>query len=439
MIQQKGTFVGSASTAMSARSFTTIGIESQSRSLCIPLLTLILLFSGCASRSTRKTSSIKRVKNVNVSATELSYRNQSLLAVYSSQIEVAADQIIEASTSALTRRQALLWKSEAIPVLQRSLLNTDPVAAVIDTWAFIFQMNAYMEQPAVRNGLSPFEQVPHEAVREMEFEMEELVRTAAPSADIEDIQRRVRIWANEHPIQTGLSGRKSPDSDLIRGTYQDDLGALSSLTALQEGLGDITARLDSYNAYLPKQARWQAELLANDFNRDPAIGMAASNLTILAKAAQQGASNLDRIPQMAARARRLAIADVDQQRLAVQAFLTGERERIADEMTQQRIDAVADLRGERLAATADLRAERQIVLDAVHTEEVGAMSDLREFSQQTLNDFDRRSRHLADHFFWRILELVLFTLCLSFIGAWILLQRFSSRTAVNGKLRRPAA
>lgn len=422
-------------------SFGSVTIKLQNCFIFILLLALFLVSLGCASRSTRKTSSINRYKNITVSATEFSSRNQSLLAIYSSQIEVAADQIILASTSPPTRRVALLWKSEAIPALQTSLLNTDPVAAVIDSWTFLFQMSAYMEQPAVKDALGPFSQVPPEALKKMDSEMEQLVRTAAPPADIEDIRRRVRAWANAHPIQAGLSGRKSADFDLIRSTYQDDLGALSSLKALQEGLGDITARLDSYNSYLPKQARWQAELLANDLGRDPALGMAASNFAILSKAAQQSASNLDRIPEMAGKARELAIADVDQQRLAVQSFLIGEREQLADEITQQRVDAVADLRGERLAATADLRAERQIVLDAVHAEEAGAMSDLREFSQQTLNDFDRGSRRLADHIFWRALELVLLTLFLSFIGAWILLQRFSSRTAiaVKDKLRRPAA
>jgi hypothetical protein len=420
-------------------SFGAFTIKLRSWSLFIMLLTLLLLSLGCASRSTRKTSSIRRAKNVNISAAELSSRNQSLLAVYSSQIEVAADQIIAASTSPLTRRVALLWKSEAIPVLQTSLLNTDPVIAIVDTWTFIFQMSAYMEQPAVKDGLDPFSQVPREALRKMESEMEQLVRSAAPAADIEDIRRRVRTWASAHPIQAGLSGRKSADSDLIRSTYQDNLGALSSLRALQEGLGDIAVRLEAYNSYLPKQARWQAELLANDLSRDPALGMAASNFAILARAVQQSASNLDRVPQMAGKARQLAIADVDQQRLAAQSFLVGERERLVDDMTQQRIDAIADLRGERLAATADLRAERQIVLDAVHAEEVGAMSDLHEVSQQTLNDFDRRSRRLADHIFWRALELVLLTLALLFIGAWILLQRFGSRTALKVKLHRPAA
>jgi hypothetical protein len=420
-------------------SFGSFAINLQSCSLFVLSLALLLLSLGCASRSTRKTSSIRQAKNINISAAELSSRNQSLLAVYSSQIEVAADQIILASTSPSTRRVALLWKSEAIPVLQTSLLNTDPVAAVIDTWTFIFQMTAYMEQPAVKDLLGRFSQVPPEALRQMDSEMERLVRSAAPEADIEDIRHRVRTWASAHPIQSGLSGRKSADFDLIHSTYQDDLGALASLKALQEGLGDIAARLDSYNSYLPKQARWQAELLANDLGRDPAFRTAASNFAILASAMQQSASNLNRIPQMAGNARELAIADVDQQRLAAQSFLSGERERIAVEMSKQRIDAIADLRGERLAATADLRAERQIVLDAVHAEEVGAMTDLHEFSQQTLDDFDQRFRRLADHLFWRGLELVLLTLSLSFVGAWILLQRFGSRTDIKGRLHRPAA
>ncbi len=43
----------------------------------------------------------------------------------------------------------------------------------------------------------------------------------------------------------------------------------TSIKTLAEGMGDFTARLDSYNVYLPKQARWQAELLLTDFTHDP--------------------------------------------------------------------------------------------------------------------------------------------------------------------------
>jgi hypothetical protein len=398
----------------------------------------VLVLSGCASRSTRKTSSVKQAKNVEISATELSSRNQSLLALYSSEIEGAADKIILESPSPLARREALVWKAEAIPVLQTSLLNTDPVAAVVDSWAFIFQMRAYMEQPVVKNQFGVFLPVVVDALKRMDAEMEQLVLAAAPAANIPDLRQKIDTWTAAHPIQTGLSGRRSADVDLIK-QDESDLGTLASIKALQEGLGDITDRLDSYNAYLPKQARWQAELLVSDFTGGREFGAAASNFAVLSKALDETSHNLDRMPELAARAREVALGDIDGQRVAAQSFLREERLQTIDALTQERINAMADLRIERLAATADLRGERQIVLDAVHQEEANAVSDLHRLSQQTLNDVDKRSRRIVDHFFWRAIEFVLLTLGLFFLVTWVLLRQFTSKRLSHREHSRLAA
>jgi hypothetical protein len=220
---------------------------------------------------------------------------------------------------------------------------------------------------------------------------------------------------------------------------ESDLGALASIKALQEGLGDITARLDSYNAYLPKQARWQAELLVSDVTRSPEFGAAASNFAVLSKALDETSNNVNRMPELAASAREIALADVNGQRLAAQSFLSEERVQMIEALTQQRINAMADLRSERLAATADLRGERQIVLDSVHREEANVVRDLHKLSQQTLNDVDKRSRYLVDHLFWRAFELVLLTLGLSFLVAWILLRQFASKELAKRQQSRLAA
>jgi hypothetical protein len=392
--------------------------------LCYLLLG-VLFFFGCASRATRKTSSLGQTKNVKASAVEISARDQSLLAVYSSEIESAADRIMRESPSTVARREALVWKADAIPVLQTSLLNTDPVVAVIDTWAFIFQMRDYMGGPIIKTRLGDFQSVPADTLNRMEAEMEQLVLAAAPTADIGRLHRRVEAWAAVHPVQGGLSGRTSVNADVVRRTYRDDLGALASLKALQENLGDITARLDSYNSSLPKQARWQAELLITDLSRNPQLAAAAADFTVLSKSMDTASNNLERMPELADRAREIALSDVESQRLAAQSFLGQERENAFDELAQQRIDAVADLRDERLAATADLREEREIVLNALHQEEVNTMRDLHTLSQNTMNDLDKRSQRLADHFFWRAFELVMVALLLAFLGAWTLLRRFA--------------
>src|SRR5689334_2436808 len=362
------------------------------RQLCSVLLGLLLMLLGCSPGTTRKGALIKSSKNIESSAAELSSRNQSLLGLYSSEIENAADKIILESRSPLTRRQALEWKVEAIPILQTSLLRTDPVGAVLDAWAFTWQMKDYMQQPAVKPVWGEFYPVVAQTLDGMQNELEKLIQAAAPSANIDAARERVEAWAKANPIRGGLAGRRSADADLIRKTEQSDLGTRASIKALEESIGDLTARLDAYNAFLPKQARWQAELLLSDLSRDPQINHAMTNAALLSDALTRTTGRLDRMPETIEQLRKEALADVESQRLAVQAFLREERVQAMDALSQERIATIADLRGERLAATADLRGEREIVLNALHNEQTAVMSALKVATDKALLDFDARAR-----------------------------------------------
>jgi hypothetical protein len=399
----------------------------QCRRLFWVLLALTLVLCGCASGTTRKTASMKSAKNVKSSPAEISSRNQSLLGLYSAEIEAAADKIIFESPSAVARRQALEWKAEAIPVLQRSLLNTDPIAAALDTWAFIFQMTAYMEQPGVKQGFGEFYPAVAETLKKMDTDMEQQIRTAAPSANVADLHQKVESWAEAHPIRTGLAGRETADPELISRTEQSDLGAVASIKALGEGLGDITARLDSYNAYLPKQARWQAELALMDLMRDPRISGAVSNVGVLSDALAKTSGSMEHLPELMGQAREAMVADVESQRLGIQAFMRQERLETMDTLKRERIATVAAMDSERRAATADLQRERQIVLDALRGERVAAMSDLNGAGDKALKDLNTQARGLIDLMFLRAVELVLLTLVLCALAAWILLRWFARR------------
>ena len=394
---------------------------------------LLLLSLGCAAGgNSRKKSSAKIAKNVTSSAPELSSRNQSRLALYSAEIETAADKIISESHSRAARRKALEWKAEAIPVMQTSLLNTDPIAAILDTWAFIFQMSTYMERAALKQALGEFHAVVAETVKNMDAEMERTVRLGSPTADVADLRHRVSTWADAHPIQASLVGRQSLDPDLISKVEQSDLGAMASIKALGESIGDLTARLDSYNAYIPKQARWQAELLLGDVATDPQVSTALSNFVVLSNTAAKASSNMDRMPELVGQAREAVRADVEGQRLSAQAFLNEQRLRTVDALQQQRLATIAAFRGERLAATADMRGERQVVLDALHNDEVAAINDFKAMSDKAIRDLDARGRGLIDHFFIRALELMLLAFVLCSLVAWMLLRNFPAKASERG-------
>lgn len=407
--------------------------EITCRPLCCALFACTLVLCGCLSGgATRKSASVKSAKNVTASPAELSSRNQSLLGSYSGEIEAAADKIIFGSPSAVARRQALVWKAEAIPVLQTSLLNTDPIAAGIDTWAFLFQMTAYMQQPAVQEGFGEFYPVVTETLKRMDAEMEQLIKKVAPTADIANLRQRLSSWADAHPIQTSLGGRASAEPGLIRLAEESDLGTLASIKAVEETLGDLAARLDSYNAYLPKQARWQAELTLMDLARDPQLGAAMTNLNAVSSSLAKTSGAMEHMPELMGQARAAVMSDVDGQRLAAQAFFREERTQAFDTLEQERIATLATLRNERLAATADLRGERQIVLDAFHNERLAATNDFNAGSDKALKDLDAKARSLIDHFFVRALELVLLTVILCSLAAWILLRKVAGGRVDRG-------
>jgi len=391
--------------------------------LCCLACGLMLLEGGCISGgATKKGSSAKFAKMVAASVPELSARNRSLLALYSAEVETSADKVISQSRSLATRRQALAWKAEAIPVLQTSLLNTDPVAAVLDTWVFLFQMNSYIDEPSVKSALGEFHPLVAETISNMNAEMERVVREGAPEANIADLREKASRWAAAHPIQGGLAGRQSLDPDLIEKIGQSDMGTMASIKGVEENLGDLSARLDSYNVYAPKQARWQAELLLSDLRRDPEVGAAMSDLRVISNTAAKASSNVDRMPELLRQAKEAVNADLDGQRLSTQMFLREERLETLDEVQQQRLATIAALHGERLAATADIRGERRAVLEAVHNEEVAALEDVNAMIERTTKDLDAKGRGLIDHFFMRALELVLLSLLLSSLVLWVMLR-----------------
>jgi hypothetical protein len=404
------------------------------RRLCSVLFGSMLLVVGCASGTTTQTATKKSAKTeIKSSAAELSARNQSLLALYSAEVETAADKIMSQSPSPDARRQALVWKAEAIPVMQTSLLNTDPVAAVLDTWAFLYQMAAYMEQPLVKQALGTSHSVVAQTIKNMQGEMERRVLVAAPTANIAALREKVSAWAQAHPIQDSLAGRPSADPDVIRKVGGPELGTMASIKALEESLGGLEARLNSYNAYLPKQARWQAELMLSDLSRDPQVGAAMSKAAVISNALEKTSATVEHLPELVGETRTAVLADVDRQRQATEAFLRQERLDSFDSLNRERIAMVAALRSERLAGTADLRGERQIVLDAIRSDEVAATNEINATVEKSLKDLDARSRSLIDHFFVRALELVLITLVLCALVGWFLLRRFAARRPERGE------
>ena len=102
----------------------------------------------------------------------------------SARIEGAADNIIAESTDPVVRRNALLWKISAIPLVQEAAVRIDPQVAAMDLLAFTIQQLDYLTIGSGRNSFGPQQAIAVDATREAQREAIALVSSALRSGKL---------------------------------------------------------------------------------------------------------------------------------------------------------------------------------------------------------------------------------------------------------------
>jgi hypothetical protein len=305
-------------------------------------------------------------------------------------LEVAATTLGEGPTTAEQRRRLLEFKANGVPMVQSVLLQEDPVAALLDGWALLYQLRDYLVRGSMdRPGLP-------ETVRTVEGLADELAAvwvslTGRP--DVTPARARVEAWAQAHPLKGSLLARDST-APLLSGLLgREQLSLRGAAGTAVESIQDAIARIDLLTLTLPRQARWQAEAAVQDMAMSPEVGGVAASFDRALDRAFDLAEPLSELAAQTSaiisRERVAALADVDRERAALEAFL----------------------RTERRALMADLTAEREATL------------------QQT----DVMAHGLVDRAFDRLQRLVLLTTAIlalvvaaAFV-AWLLLSRARRR------------
>ncbi|XXF79984.1 chemotaxis protein [Myxococcaceae bacterium GXIMD 01537] len=369
---------------------------------------LAALLSACSTMAPR-TGLQQRVGNSDLDVGALRIRVRDMARRLPGLLEVAADDIAAASDSAEIRRRMLEFKSNAVPALQGALFQPDPVAALVDAWALVAQLQESLPERA-KGVAKPLVDKAANALLQQEQEIEAVWKELADDADTTQMRARVHEWAAEHPLEGPIYARQSTAPLLATLTQMSRIRPLSAAATLLEDTRDLAARADVYSASLPRQARWQAEILATELSssamESPALRSAVDELARTVDVLDRLGTLAAGTPALVARERKAVLDSVNQERLALQTFITGERK----------------------AVLADVGSERAIVLDALHTERVQALQQLDGLAHGWVDHaFDRADR-LVNHIFLWVLALAALAL-LGGLGLVLLLRgrRPSSR------------
>ncbi|MFL5346397.1 MAG: chemotaxis protein [Hyalangium sp.] len=342
---------------------------------------LAALSTACATVKPRSPL-FERVGKSDLSVGALRTRVRDMARRFPAVLETAADEIAERSGEEEMRRTMLEFKSNAVPAMQGALLQPDPVASLVDAWALLAQLQDVLPQRAAH---APPELIAHahKSLEGLEGEVEALWKELSGNEDVSQARERVHAWAAEHPLTGPLITRESTVPLLATVTDISRVSPLGAAAILMEDTRDIATRVDLYAASLPREARWQAELLMGQAASAPSLQSAVDDMGRTVDILDRMGGLAERVPALVARERVAVLDGLDRSRLSLQEFASGERK----------------------ALMTDVAHEREAVLAALHTERVEALQQIDAMGDRWVDHtFDRTDR-LVDRVFRWLLAL----------------------------------
>lgn len=386
----------------------------------ILLLSLPLL----ACTSTSDTAHIlQQNPSITMSSQDLRGRVRSLARPLAGIIERSADWVIKGTDDPNIRLKALIVKTEAIPALFEALFRKDPGVALIDASAFIEQFRQDIVES--NNNLLNDEQkaILDDASDEMKQRLQAVfLRAGASQSDVDEFWVDIEGWARRHPIDGNFAVRDSTSSLLKSWGTVSKANLGSAISSTQAELADFAARADIYAEHLPRQSRWQAQILVEEMmakgiitdaiDQAGTFPVSIEGLPIDIEAFSEGLIDdlLSEMPQVG--------QWIDDERDVSFGFLTSERRAILSQITAERIAILEAVAAERIAILSTVESERELIVEVLKAERKASFVDLEAIVSSALVS---ARRELIDHIFIRALQLLALILPIVFIGALFLI------------------
>ena len=288
----------------------------------------------------RQTEIMEKGGGVSMGAADLRARVNDLADRLAGALERTADRIGTESRDPWVRRRALAFKVDVIPAVYNAAYRADPLVAAVDTWALAFQVGEWVKTGAGRDAFGTQQALARAEAHDLLADADAAVRgmTASPKA-FDAARVKVQSWVAKHPIEHAFSSRSSV-APVLAEWRSEDRSAFLAVGEVTDTIQNVSERLNTYAAQLPRQVRWQAELLVAelaDEHGGPGLLGAAG----------------EAVREVLAAERKAVLEDVN-----------GQRQQTLDYLTAERIAALAGLRQERVEALTAVEALQGRVVDS---------------------------------------------------------------------------
>ena len=400
------------------------------------LCCLFLFPAGCkiSPRVNQPVAQVHPERDVSASFEQTRLRMRAMVHPMSSVIVEAADQILAGTTDRAIRREALLWKIQAVPALREALFLPTPLGALADTWVLTFQMIDYFEKGPGAKALGETRGIAVTASQRLEAEIARIAASMTISGDVSGVREYARKWAADHAITRSVAGRESFLSEVAQREWASSFSITQAVGNVMVSVDDLNRRVEIYSAQLPDQARWQAELFAMDMADEYQLdktartaGQAVEGLGRVVPAMERSVSALEKAMPMAESAAKSvghAVDVLDRTTPAVERSLAVVEQTPAL-VTAEREATMKTLSAELSRTIVFIDQERVVALKQITAERTAAVRDIDDTLIQErkllTQEIDATALKAVDHAFFRAAQLCAGLLVAVFLGLVLLI------------------
>lgn len=383
------------------------------------LIAIALLTVGCQT-SGGSGALETRVPHARLTSSQLRAVLIDFMAQLTSRIEASADEIVARAESPAIHKSALLWKLHAIPAGYQAALRRDALAAAVDLWILCAQMSDLFATGAGKDCFGSSQDAVRAVSAQLQQKMRDLVALAMgePSSEGKGItfaavSRFVEEFAREHPVESLYLARPSVAEEYTKSFLAVAPSLADVASDLAQDLTFLQDMLRSYAGYLPKQARWEVELLMQDT-------MAGAEVVDLEQRVKRA---LDDVDAMTAMATKLP-EDLRAERVAVLDVLQGQMAAALHDLERQRLEAQAMIVEQRLAVTTLLEREMATAMEQIGVQRQLAMDGMEAMATKLSAQIVLpQGKQLIDYLFVRIVQLVGILAVAGGLGFFLLRRR----------------
>lgn len=398
-----------------------MSLGSQDRFMPVRSATLVLAClacfcgaPGCNTVPAKQGRLERDSSNSQVSSHQLRVMVNEFVVHYASRVELTADNILAQSTDPTIRRNALLWKINGISSCFQAASRPDPLGAYLDIWILNRQMAQMFNSPAGDTLFGQAQLLARAECADLEARLQYINQVAG--ADLPLGEKFVTKFATDYPLTTLYFDREPIASRYIQEVREPAREMFQIVANLEENLVQMRNLAVIHAEYLPKQARWEAELLLIDTSQQEFVQQPIRDLSLASHSIAQIAHTTEIVP-----------AVVEQEREAFQQFLSHEREVTLGELERMRQETLAAVGRERVAVLEAVHEERLAISQQIDTQMALVLQATDDLSRRRVEQAAAEAPVVIDHFFRRTVQLGGVLLLL--VMAYLLLIRRSQPLA----------